>query len=1017
MAYEKKLIEGNFPCGIVGAETRRERSAVNMLPPDYYLHVWWARRPLTASRAAILGSILPADTKADDFIKLLGIKNKQVNINGIWVDLPDNIKNYDFNTIVDVVKKENKLRKKLREVYNTLISKDESLVNNVVVLKLKERSLPVHEDFTNYIGKEFDIREVPANSVWFNDLMSICSNFEIRVPNLYGYDRAYKNQPDKQFNDITVLDCTAGGGSIPFEAMRLGCNVIANDLNPVATVIEKATLEYPKKYGLDLIKDISFYADKLVDTVSEKMKPFFVADRDNKLDMSYIYCRTVTCPHCGKKAPLLNSYWLSSKDDNQWMVVAHLHGDRVDFEPVHIYKQVGPNGEDPASRTVTKGVGLCLHCHQAIDSDEIKQKACSGQMEDTLYAIAAKREIDILDKNGNVQYYKSGAKKGQKKVKKELFFRAPVKEDFDALDRAKKALEDNWDRWEAMDLIPTEKIPTGNDMRPVLYGMQRWCDMFSPRQLLGHLTAMETLHDMMPEILKEHGQDKGTAIITYLQYMIDKTLDYNSRQTMWETKRLNICHTFTRHDFSFKWCFGEMIFTGIYSGLLWGKSQVIDAYKEISDLLDGSKAKDLRILNGTAANLTAVVDDSVDVICVDPPYYNNVQYAELSDYFYVWQKRIFNDLYPYFYSRYTDKDNQAVANPVHAGNSKNASIVYEKIMFDIFKECYRVIKSDGLMTMMFTHKDQTAWETLLLSLIQAGWIITSTCPVESESSNSLHQADKASASTSIFIACRKSSNDRSVCSYWRGLGNTGVLPDLEYAVKESLVSFASLHLSPVDEMLASYGVALNVLSKNWPVYDDNDIQISPTDAMQAASRVVSHYQLAKISHNRILPSQLSSESLICLILLAFYKHQYFAYSDALNISKSLTIALINKQFGYKIEDSVAVYASKPSLLSNNKFDGYFAPLIKKDSTLRLAMPEERNSFSIDNPQTEWDVMQGVIVKFRLGDIPLVRDYLRSHSNFSEDLILDMLSVYKIHCGSDVIKKEIDKILSILSIAH
>lgn len=149
--------------------------------------------------------------------------------------------------------------------------------------------------------------------------------------------------------------------------------------------------------------------------------------------------------------------------------------------------------------------------------------------------------------------YTSGPNKGQVRTEKFTFFREPTAKDYAALGRAKLALEENWDRWEAMDLIPTEKIPTGHKTAELLrIGVERWCDMFVPQQLLGHLTAMETLHSMVPGILAEHGREKGVAIITYLQYMIDKCVDYNSKQTRWHYSRGVLVGSFGRHDFSLK---------------------------------------------------------------------------------------------------------------------------------------------------------------------------------------------------------------------------------------------------------------------------------------------------------------------------------------------------------------------------------------------------------------------------------------------------------------------------------
>src|SRR5690606_14022969 len=166
-----------------------------------------------------------------------------------------------------------------------------------------------------------------------------------------------------------------------------------------------------------------------------------------------------------------------------------------------------------------------------------------------------------------------------------------------------------------------------------------------------------------------------------------------------------IAHTFTRHDFSIKWTFGELILTGSNSGAAWALNQVVDAYRNIADLLAPLNEKykvtnhlPVSIYCGTASNLV-LPEKSVDLICFDPPYYNNVQYGELSDYFYVWQRRVLQDLYPEIYQRrLTNKMDEAVANPARDGSSKKASQVYEKLMGEIFAECGRVLKDDGLMT-------------------------------------------------------------------------------------------------------------------------------------------------------------------------------------------------------------------------------------------------------------------------------------------------------------------------------
>ncbi len=494
-------------------------------------------------------------------------------------------------------------------------------------------------------------------------------------------------------------------------------------------------------------------------------------------------------------------------------------------------------------------------------------------------------------------------------------------------------------------------------MRPVNYGMPRWCDLFTPRQLLGHVTLIEGLNKLKPAILKSLGEDKGRAVVTYLQFAIDKGVDYNSKQTRWIAQRGQVSGTFGRHYFSLKWTFGEMIFAGPSSGAAWGLSQIIAAYSGIAHLAaplhEQITRKDnfAKIINGTAANIREVEPRSVDLVCMDPPYYNNVQYAELSDFFYVWQKRTLRDLYPEVYSRrYSDKNSEAVANPVRDGSAQSAKDAYERMMDEIFSECRRTLKDDGLMTLMFTHKSQDAWETLTRSLIENGWIVTSSFPVDSEFANSMNIMDQASAVSSIFITCRKRQTAQTVPAIWQGFGGQGVQRRIERAVLEGLEEFDRLRLNPVDEMVACYGRALQVLSENWPVMD-GDEQVSPVRAMNEASRVVAQNRIGRITNGRITVAELDSETAMTLTLYGIWGRGEIAYDDILNLSRSLGIGLETRSGGYRVNDhEIGINPSAAGNRSRGTGDnrGYPAPLVRHGSKMRLAMPEERDNRRLKN---------------------------------------------------------------------
>ncbi|WP_045216076.1 DUF1156 domain-containing protein [Desulfonatronovibrio magnus] len=1054
-----RLIEAGFPCHQVGAETQRERGASSALPPLYYLHVWWARRPLTPSRAAVLASLLPADTDPDWFLRQLGIEKKVVEINGVeWTltgKLLDRVQMLDDGqevleidqTVLGWLDKENKDRFNNQKVVEDLRLKNSHLANNSILGRWQEESKPIPEPWPE-IGERLKVDKRAADPSWFKELMNISGGLGIRVPNLYGYDRAYKNDPIPSSGKYTVLDPTSGGGSIPFESLRLGHNVIANELNPVAAVILNSTLDYPARFGTSLLSHLEHWGQILFDSLNNKLEDLFpakhilpnsemhvlkevlhkcpeVVPQFNTEDTTtYLYCRQVTCPNCHGEAPLLNTCWLSKEDGKQWGVKIIPNGrqqnGKVRFETYRATKGKGPAGEDPGFASVTRAVGTCVHCRQAISAEEIKSQARGesdlDRWKDRLYCVVAVRFQPRLDKNGQPLRYKSGAKKGEIKTEKIRFFRPPNEQDLAAIKEAENRLKENWDRWEDQGLIPTEAFPQGNDMRPVNYGMPRWCDMFTPRQLLGHLYLMEELNRLKPEIIDKLGQDKGRAVITYLQFAIDKGLDYNTALSTWETTRSIVKHIFARHDFSLKWTFGEMIFSGPHSGFAWCLSQIYDAYKGMAQLMPETAASPQLTINcGTAAHMPFVPDNSVDLVCMDPPYYNNVQYAELSDYFYVWQKRTLGDLYPdYFKRRLTDKQNEAVANPDRDGGTKPAHKAYEQFMADIFRECHRVLKPEAIMTLMFTHKSQDAWEALTKSLISSGWTITATVPVDSESSHSMHLMEKAGAASSIFISCRKRTEESHEPALWSGFGGSGVQQRIQQAVEDGLKEFQVLKLNPVDEMVASYGRALRVLSEQWPVIDGEE-EVGPIRAMNEASRVVSENQIQRLTNGRLKVSDLSPEASMALTLFGIFRLGEIPFDEVLNISKSLNIAIESKTGGYNPDGRFIGYNSQAGNVSRKRSSkqsetGYHAPLVRKGSKLRLAAPEERHPRRLEFPQSEWDILYGVIMAYREGDIPVARAYLDNHAADKQQLILDLLDVWAAEIPDESLQKEAQGII-------
>jgi len=739
------LIERWLPIAEIGAESQRERGASSALPPLYFLHVWWARRPLTVSRAAILASILPA-----------------------WrADWPAD---------------------------------------------LLER-FPSEESYRAWFMRLLGIQGDPVAArrilAWARQTGSF-------VPNVYSYPRAFSVNPSEDdlstlrnllrwswgTDTLAVLDPTAGGGSIPFESLRYGFTTYANELNPVANVILEATLDFPALFGPEFAAVIQRWGGELSRRVRDRMGRYFATDSGTHPPLFYLWARTVACPVTGKPVPLSPNWWLQKGSDP--IAVKLLY--QPDWPECRFEIVRGKEAEraKPDQGTIRRGVAVSPWTGDVIDGDYIKREAQAGRMGQQLYAVGVKTE------------------RGTE-------FRPPSAAEFAAVAAAEEELARRLPGWLADGIVPDEEVPlVSNDQRPRHYGMTRWRDLFSPRQLLALGMTVEVLRELGAEIERELPADQARAVRTYLAFAVDKLADYNSRMSRLDVTRGAIKNTFDRHDFSFKWSHGEMAVIAAGKGLDWAIVQVVDAYKGIAKLAqparlplwdrDGeSPVERLHITQGDAADLSTVATGSVHLVCIDPPYYDNVQYSELSDFFYVWLKRTVGDLYPdWFRAELTDKDDEAVANPARFADfgRKRRDLArqdYERKMAAIFRECHRVLRPDGVLTVMFTHKQVEAWDTLAMALIAAGFRIEASWPIHTESEHSLHQAKKNAAASTILLVCRKR----------QAVGEPVWWEDIKGRVRrvarERAAEFAAMGIGGVDLYISAFGPALSVISERWPV--------------------------------------------------------------------------------------------------------------------------------------------------------------------------------------------------------
>ncbi len=740
------LIEDWLPVAELSAEQTREKSmGKNTFPPTTRLHVWWARRPLLVCRAAILASLLPS-----------------------WsADWPDDLR----------------------------------------------KQFPTEEAYHKWFLRACGILGDPVKG----RAMLVRARAEGKfIPNPYDSPRAYTVSPKPDLlkeletlirfawgkQDVSVLDSFAGGGSIPFEALRYGFGTIANELNPVASVILKATIDYPFRFGKSLEEDIKKYGNELVERVQNRLQPFFPDlkhDYPEAVGAAFLWARTVRCPYTGKPIPLSPNWWLQTGSDPV-AVVPHFDENLPEARFEIVRGKEACARANPERGTIKGGDAISSWAHeQPVDGDYIKAEAQAGRMGAQLYAVAVKKT-------------------------RGLEFREPTAEDTEAVKAAEAELARLLPGWEAKGIVPNTPVPDGNKTsEPRRYGIVNWRDMFSPRQLLSLCTYVEELAETKKRLFAELPEERARAVATYLSVLFDKAADYNSILATWESTRQIVKHVFKRHDFAFTWSFGE--FDAAANLFPWGLDQVLDAYSGLASLAQGeaslfedeTKPLPVKVSKGSAADLRDVPSGSVELVCVDPPYYDNVMYAECSDFFYVWMKRTLGDVFPeWFRDDLTNKDDEAVANQARftgltRGKKDLAKADYERKMAQCFGELHRVLRDDGVLTVMFTHKQVEAWDTLATSLLGAGFEIRSSWPVHTESEHSLHQAKKNAAQSTILLTCRKR-KPSSETVWWDDIKG-----EVRRTARAKAEEFQKQGITGVDLYISTFGPTLSILSSHWPV--------------------------------------------------------------------------------------------------------------------------------------------------------------------------------------------------------
>jgi putative DNA methylase len=793
---DRRLIESFLPIQAISAEASREKSVRKGHIST--LHLWWARRPLVACRAAVYGALVPADR----FQPTTGPEERRVSL------------------------------------------------GRANAAKFVER-------LCKYPGDPRVIAEAQRH---------ILEAHAARLSHELGKEVSAEDIPEGRAPRPKVLDMFAGGGAIPLEALRLGCEAYALDLNPVAHIIELCTLVYPQKYGkpdphakgcakdgtwAGLAEEVRYWGEWVLRKVKAEIGDLYPLIPDpeapkakqrlgrSQLEMTgegfetpgqqelameipegylvpvaYLWTRTVVCknPSCKAVVPLVRQTWLCRKKDRYvaLKVIAPKGKKQVRFEVVEAQSAEGL-GFDPEAGS-KGGNATCPWCGTVADSGYVKAEGCAGRIGCQLMAGACARP----GAKGKVYLSVDDVPQG-----------AP---DEEAIRGRTGALCERTGV-----TVPAEPMPEQGTLgfRVQPYGVKTWGGLFTPRQMLCLLTHVQGVRAAEMEIrrlgyIAEHHQ----GLVTLLGAMVDKLSDFCSTLCVWNyTGGRGVKNSFGRQALPMTWDFCE---TSPFNeaGASWAAISMLETTAGIV----------CHVCRGSAAALPWP-DASFEAVVTDPPYYDNVPYADISDFFYVWLKRTIGHLHPeHFASQGTPKKNEAIAEPVrHGGSKRRARDAYEEMMAQSFREARRVLKSDGQIVVVYAHKTTLGWATLVDALRGTGFTVTEAWPLDTEMKSRLRGMDSAALASSIFLVARKRGATEP------GSYETQVRPELESIVRERVASLWDQGITGADLVIAAVGAGLRAFTRYARVEYGNGEEVPAERFLSEVETVVMESILGRLS--------------------------------------------------------------------------------------------------------------------------------------------------------------------------
>jgi putative DNA methylase len=654
-----------------------------------------------------------------------------------------------------------------------------------------------------------------------------------------------------------VLDPFSGGGSYPFEALRLGCETYAGDYNPVAVLIMKASMEYPQRFGRStvaktyettedgelfagvlneqratnpLLESVRHWGTWVLREARMELEEFYPTDPDGSTPVAYIWAHTIPCqnPACRADFPLIRQYWLAKFANKGIAIYPDVSTGSLNFKIVGYGSEyeVWPEGFDAERGTVSGAVATCPLCGTTVDEMTTRRMFQEGHAREQMIAVV-------------LHHPKHQGKS----------YRIATAEDMQSFQRARETLDEKCEQlllsW-GIEPVPDEPLPPLGTLgfRVQRYGMSMWGDLFNARQKLALITFSDKVRQAHERMLDDGvDQEFANAVATYLAVGVDRLADYGSELCILNaTGGRGVVHTFARQTVQMVWDYAEgNPFNPEGAGWLTA-CEKNEKWIEYASSAFQAGTPPVTILQNSATKLP-YSDGYFDAVLTDPPYYDNVPYAYLSDFFYVWLKRTVGHIHPDLFSTpLTPKTEEIVAYSHGQGGIEAGKCFFEEKLGQAFREMNRVLKLDGIAVIVYTHKSTAGWETIINALLDSGLVTTSAWPLNTEMTGRLRAQESAALASSIYIVARKVA--RQPTGFY-----TEVREELRRHLNAKLHRLWEEGISGADFFIAAIGSAIEIFGKYEQVLDYEGNVARADRLLQDVRTIATDYAVHQILHN------------------------------------------------------------------------------------------------------------------------------------------------------------------------